>query len=67
MGYKIQESRTIWKPCYNPLIGLKVSKQTSEEFDVFVQSTGSGARHLPKGSHLLYEVMYCIITVLKVL
>ena len=40
----------------NPLIGSKIAKPDNEDFQVFVQSTGSGARHLPAGSMLLYKV-----------
>ena len=37
------------------LIGEGVKRPTFEDYRVFVQSTGSGARHLPIGSMVLYE------------
>ena len=37
------------------LIGKGVKRPTFEDYRVFVQSTGSGARHLPIGSLVLYE------------
>ena len=37
------------------VIGEGVKRPKFEGYRVFVQSTGSGARHLPIGSMLLYE------------
>ena len=37
------------------LIGEGVKKPTFERYEVFVQSTGSGARYLPINSTILYE------------
>ena len=37
------------------LIGEGVKRPTFEDYRMFVQSTGSGARHLPINSTILYE------------
>ena len=37
------------------LIGEGVKKPTFKNYSMFVQSTGSGARHLPINSTILYE------------
>ena len=69
----IQDTRRYYTPTTDcsvlqqcGLIGEGVRKPTFERYKVFVQSTGSGARHLPIGSMLLYEHVnlnphnYCI-------
>ena len=61
----IQDHRNFWyeddsgTQRKNPLIGHKIPRPSHEEYyDIFVQSTGSGARHLPAGSRLLYSKVY---------
>ena len=45
------------------LLGEGVKRPTLDDYIVFVQSTGSGARHLPAGSRLLYDqVSYSVQT-----
>ena len=41
----------------DPLIGLQVKNPKFEDYDVFVQCTGSGVQHLPAKSHLLCQVI----------
>ena len=38
------------------LMGNKVSRPSFKVFKVFVQSTGSGVRHLKGGTSILYQV-----------
>lgn len=38
------------------LIGESVLKPSLDSYNIFIQSTGLGSRHLAPGSNLLYEV-----------
>lgn len=69
----LQESGKFFKPgigprpkeiCSKKLCGERVLRPSLDKYRLFVQSTGSGARHLAQGSILLYEVAKSIISLL---
>ena len=59
----MQETGELFSPGVDPeelirigFLGEKITQPNLKKHKVFIQSTGSGARHLPGGSTLLYEV-----------
>ena len=61
----MQESKKYFNPgigpgpkklCNRKLLSERVLRPSLDKYRLFVQSTGSGARHLARGSILLYEV-----------
>ena len=60
---KLQNSGDFFSPTVDTktlkkrgFLGERVSRPKVDGYRLFVQSTGLGARHLPAGSMILYEV-----------
>ena len=50
---------------FKDMFGESVKKPSLKDYDVFVQSTGSGKRHLQSGSKVLYvSIMHGVIPIL---